>query len=105
MTRNDIVDIFRNAEPDYRYDGSPFCRDSARVRAVKWVMEHRLTEAERRIIILYAEIASSRKMGGGLNVNRMTLQRQIGRIKKKIRHELDYYERAGRADADYRLHR
>lgn len=75
---------YRDIKRDYVFDGSPFCEDEEKVRRAQWVVENKLSAADRTIIILYAEIGSYRKLGKRLGLSHTTVKNEVHRIRKII---------------------
>lgn len=84
MNEKEIVRDFKDIAKEYRFNGDVFCNDKDRVAKVKWIVEHRLTEADRIIIILYADCQSLRKLGRRLGISHSTLALEVNRIKAQI---------------------
>lgn len=81
---------FKRIAPDYAYDGTVFCEDDARTSAIKYIINHKLDQVERTIILLYVDCLSYRKLGKRLGFSHMTIQKEVRKIKAKI---LDEYEK------------
>lgn len=81
---------FKRIAPDYAYDGTVFSEDDARLAAVKYIINHRLNQVDRTIILLYADCQSFRKLGKRLGFSHMTMAKEVRRIKAAI---LDEYEK------------
>ena len=79
---------YREIRRDFAFNSDPFCEDDAKVRRVKWVVENRLTQADRTIILLYAEIGSYRKLGRRLGLSHTTVKNEVHRIRKIIQENL-----------------
>lgn len=75
---------------DYRFDGSIFNNDPRRVAVVKYIIEKRLKETDRILILLYIDCKSYRKLGERMNLSHATVGHEVQRIKRFI---LDEYER------------
>lgn len=84
----DLGRTFREIRRDYAYDGSVFTDDDALMRKTKWVIEHKLTAADRTIIILYAELGSYRKLGKRLGLSHTTIKNEVHRIRKIVKENL-----------------
>lgn len=84
----ETVKTYREIRKDYLFDGSIFCDDEEKVRRAKWVVEHRLSQADRTIILLYAEIGSYRKLGQRLGLSHTTVKNEVHRIRKIIMENL-----------------
>lgn len=81
---------YKRIAPDYAYDGTIFSEDTGRVAAVKYIINNKLTQVDRTIILLYTDCLSFRKLGKRLGFSHMTLRREVLRIKRII---LDEYEK------------
>ena len=79
---------FKRIAPDYAYDGTVFSEDDARTSAIKYIINHKLDQVERTIILLYVDCLSYRKLGKRLGFSHMTLRKEVMKIKAKI---LDEY--------------
>lgn len=75
---------------DYRFDASIFNDDPRRVAVVKYIIEKRLKETDRILILLYIDCKSYRKLGERMNLSHATVGHEVQRIKRFI---LDEYER------------
>ena len=84
-----VVDYKRIAA-DYAYDPTIFREDEGRVAALKYIINNRLDQVDRTIILLYADCQSFRKLGQRLGFSHMTIRREVRRIKSRI---LDEYEK------------
>ena len=84
----DIGRTYREIRRDYVFRDDPFCEDDVKVRRVKWVVENRLTQADRTIILLYAEIGSYRKLGRRLGLSHTTVKNEVHRIRRIIQDNL-----------------
>lgn len=81
---------YKRIAPDYAYDGTIFSEDTDRVAAVKYIINNKLSQVDRTIILLYADCLSYRKLGKRLGFSHMTIQKEVRKIKKKI---LEEYEK------------
>ena len=88
-TETDIVSIYRSIRPEYAFNPDIMTEDDERVSRLKWIIDNRLSVADKTIILLYAEIQSYRKLGRLMGLSHMTVRREVVRIKKII---LDEYE-------------
>ena len=69
---------------DYKPDNTIWSNEDERVNAIKNVIYTKLDEVDRRIIILYAELGSLRKLGKELGISASSAYLKIKDIKKKI---------------------
>lgn len=88
-TEKEIVREFKDLAPDYAYDPSIFSREDARVAKLKWIIENKLTQAERIIILEYTDYQSYRKLGRKLGLSHTCVFNEVRRIKEKIKGEFD----------------
>ncbi len=80
---------YKRIAPDYAWDGSIFCEDEARLSAIKYIINNKLDQVERTIILLYVDCLSYRKLGKRLGFSHMTMMKECKRIKEKILAEYD----------------
>jgi DNA-directed RNA polymerase specialized sigma24 family protein len=78
------VRAFRDICEDYTFDPDIMNDEPERVRLVKYIINRRLNQVDRTLIILYADCHSLRKLGARMGLSRTTVQQQINRIKKEI---------------------
>lgn len=87
---SEVVKEYRQIKQEYAFDPSIFNPDEPRVARLKEIIETKLSQADRTILLLYVDCQSLRKLGKKLNLSHMTCRREILRIKKIV---LDEYER------------
>lgn len=90
MKDKEIARDYKSIREDYRFDGSIFSQEPDRIARVKWIIDNRLTEVERILILLYVDCQSYRKLGKRLGLSHQTCAKEVRRIKAKI---LDEYEK------------
>ena len=78
---------YKSIREDYRFDGSIFSAEPEKVARLKWIIDHRLTDVERIIILLYVDCQSYRKLAKKLTLSHQTCAKEVRRIKKKILEE------------------
>lgn len=76
-------EIIKTASPDYLPDRSIFATDGERVARLKRALA-RLSQADRTIVILYAETASLRAVAKMLNVSHTTIRTELQRIRSEL---------------------
>ena len=81
MTTNDVVKEFRMIRKEYTFDQTIFNKDDPRVSRLKEIIENRLSQVDRTILLLYVDCQSYRKLGKKLNLSHMTCRREVMRIK------------------------
>ena len=84
MKDKDVARSYTQLREDYRFDGSIFSQEPDRVARVKWIIDNRLTDVERILILLYVDRQSYRKLAKELTISHQTLAKEIRRIKAKI---------------------
>lgn len=87
---SEVVKEYRQIKQEYAFDPSIFNPDEPRVARLKEIIETKLSQADRTILLLYVDCQSLRKLGKKLNLSHMTCRREILRIKKIV---LEEYER------------
>ena len=68
----------------YRPNEDIFDEDSDRVRRLKFVIYNCLNEIDRRVVLLYAELGTQRKLARELGVSASTVNKLLKEIKRKI---------------------
>ena len=74
---------------DYRFDPGIMSEDEDRVAKIKYIINNKLTQVEKTIILLYVDCLSYRKLGKRMGFSHMTMYEEIKRIKAKILSEYD----------------
>lgn len=87
MKDNDLARSYKSIREDYRFDQSIFSTEPERLARVKWIIDNRLTEVERILILLYVDCQSYRKLGKRLGLSHQTCAKEVRRIKAKILEE------------------
>jgi len=72
---------------DYLETDDIFTDEPKNITRLKYIIFHKLTEPERRIILLYTELQSIRKVAKMLNVSPASAWISIDTVKRKIRNE------------------
>jgi len=88
MKDKEIARDYKSIREDYRWDGSIFSQEPDRTARIKWIIDNRLTEVERILILLYVDCQSYRKLGQRLGLSHQTCAKEVRRIREKI---LDEY--------------
>lgn len=86
-TENKVVKEFRQIKEDYKFNPDVMSPDDPRVARLKEIIETRLSQVDRTIILLYCDCLSYRKLGKKMNLSHMTIRREVIRIKKIILEE------------------
>lgn len=88
METNDVVHEYRLIKEEYAYKKDIFTADEERVRRIKEIIDTRLSQVDKTIILLYIDCQSYRQLGKKMHLSHMTIRREVMRIKKLI---LDEY--------------
>ena len=75
---------YRDIKQDYAWEFDMFIEAPERTELLKEIVATRLNEVDRTIILLYAEIQSTRKLGKRMGMSMMTVWREIQRIKAEV---------------------
>lgn len=84
MQLNEIIRDYRDIKQDYAYDADIMSNENERTARLKWIIDNRLSSADKVIILLYADSGSYRKVAQRLKVSHMTVQKYIKRIREEI---------------------
>ena len=84
---NEIVKEFRQIKQEYAFNPDIMSPDDPRVARLKEIIDTKLSQVDKTIILLYADCQSYRKLGKKFNMSHMTLRREVLRIKKLILEE------------------
>ena len=87
MNENEVVKEFRKIKEDYKFDPDIMNPDDPRVARLKEIIDRKLSQVDRTIILLYTDCLSYRKLGKKMNLSHMTIRREVLRIKKLILEE------------------
>lgn len=82
-----LVRSYKEIKADYAFDPDIFCPDDDRARAVKWIIDNRLSAVDKTIFLLYADLQSYRKLGKRMRISYVTVGREVLRIKAIIAKE------------------
>ena len=85
---NEVVKEFRQIKAEYAYNRDIFSLDDPKVARLKEIIETKLSQVDRTIILLYADCQSFRELGRKMNLSHMTVRKEVIRIRKLI---LDEY--------------
>lgn len=87
MKDKEVARSYTQLREDYRFDSSIFSQEPDKTAKVKWIIDNRLTDVERILILLYVDRQSYRKLAKELTISHQTLAKEIRRIKAKILQE------------------
>ena len=83
-----IINMKRILE-EYLPDDDLFSVEDERMNALKHIIYEKLSETDKRVILLYAELGSQREVGRKLGVSASTVNILIKRIRNEILKHLD----------------
>lgn len=96
MKENEVVKEYRQIKEDYKFNPDIMCPDDPRVSRIKEIIDTKLSQVDKTIILLYADCLSYRKLGRKMRLSHMTVRRECMRIKKIILEEYDKMEKHSR---------
>ena len=83
----EIVKDYKTIKEDYKFNLDIFTQDDERVSKVKYIIDNKLSQVDKTIILLYADCGSLRKLGQRMGISHMTIRKEIVRIKNIILEE------------------
>lgn len=89
MTERAVANEYKQITRDYAFDNTIFNEDEPKVNALKYIINHKLSQVDRTIILLYVDCQSYRKLGEKMGMSHMTIRREVVRIKNIIQEEYD----------------
>lgn len=92
MKENEVVKEYRQIKEDYKFNPDIMCPDDPRVARIKEIIDTKLSQVDKTIILLYADCLSYRKLGKKMRLSHMTVRRECMRIKKIILEEYSHEE-------------
>lgn len=92
MTENEVVKEFRQIRQEYAWNPDIMCQDDPRVARLKEIIDTKLSQVDKTIILLYCDCQSYRKLATKMNLSHMTIRREVLRIKKIILKEYKNYD-------------
>ena len=90
MTENEVVKEFRHIREEYAFSPDIMNPDDPRVYRLKHIIDTKLSQVDKTIILLYCDCLSYRKLGKKMNLSHMTIRREVMRIKKIILEEYNH---------------
>lgn len=90
MKENEVVKEYRQIKEDYKFNPDIMCPDDPRVARIKEIIDTKLSQVDKTIILLYADCLSYRKLGRKMHLSHMTIRREVIRIKKIILEEYNH---------------
>lgn len=92
MTNININEILE----DYKPDNSILSEEGDKINKLKNIIYNDLSEPEKRIILMYADLQSFRKLGKELDVSPSTAFKKIREIRNKIYDKFNNNNTTGR---------
>ena len=89
MKENEVVKEYRQIKEDYKFNPDIMCTDDPRVSRIKEIIDTKLSQVDKTIILLYADCQSYRKLGAKMHLSHMTVRREVIRIKNIILKEYE----------------
>ena len=84
MDEKEVVKDYKTIREDYTWNPDIFNDEPEKVRLIKYIINKRLNQVDRTLIILYADCQSYRKLGERLSLSNTTIRGEIMRIKAEI---------------------
>lgn len=81
------VSEFRKIKDEYSFTPDIMNPDDPRVARLKEIINTKLSQVDKTIILLYVDCQSYRKLGKKMRLSHMTVRREVMRIKKIILEE------------------
>lgn len=88
-TQKDKKISIKELYQDYGEVSDIFSTEPTKVQKVKYVIFHKLSESDRRIILIYAELQSIRKVAQKLGISAASAWLTISKIKQHIKEEMN----------------
>lgn len=79
-----MVREFRQIKQEYAYNPDIMSTDDPRVARLKEIIDTKLSQVDKTIILLYIDCQSYRKLGKMLRLSHMTVRDEVIRIKQII---------------------
>ena len=86
---SEVVKEYRAIKEEYAFDPSIFNQGDPKVERLKEIIDTKLSQADKTLLLLYVDNQSYRKVGAKLGLSHMTLRREIIRIKKIVLEEFN----------------
>lgn len=81
---NEVVKEFRQIKQEYAFNPDIMSADEPRVARLKEIIDTKLSQVDKTIILLYCDCLSYRKLGKKMKLSHMTIRKEVLRIKKII---------------------
>jgi len=84
---NDVVKEFRQIKQEYAFNRDVFSLDDPKVARLKEIIETKLSQVDRTLLLLYVDCQSYRQLGKKINLSHMSVRKEILRIKQIVLNE------------------
>ena len=84
---NEVVKEFRQIKAEYAFNPDIMSTDEPRVARLKEIIDTKLSQVDKTIILLYCDCLSYRKLGKKMKLSHMTIRKEVIRIKKILLEE------------------
>ena len=84
---SEVVAEYRQIKAEYAFDPGIFNPDDPKVARLKEIIDTKLSQADKTILLLYVDCQSYRKLGKKLNLSHMTVRREVLRIRQIVLNE------------------
>lgn len=85
-----VVKEYKEIREEYKFNPSIFNAEDPRVATIKEIIDTKLSQVDKTIILLYVDCLSYRKLGARMGLSHMTIRKEVMRIKALI---LEEYEK------------
>jgi hypothetical protein len=89
----EMVREYKDIAKDYTFDPDIFNAEPDRLADVKYIINERLNQVDRTIIILYVDCQSLRKLGERLGCSHTLIAKEVRRIKARILAEYEQMQK------------
>lgn len=86
---SEVVKEYRAIKEEYAFDPSIFNQGDPKVERLKEIIDTKLSQADKTILLLYVDCQSFRKLGKKLNLSHMTCRREVLRIRNIVLEEFN----------------
>lgn len=82
-----VVKEYKEIREEYKFNPSIFNAEDPRVATIKEIIDTKLSQVDKTIILLYVDCLSYRKLGARMGLSHMTIRKEVMRIKALILEE------------------
>lgn len=88
-TENELVKEFRMIKQEYAYDDSVMNEEDPRVTRLKKIIDTKLSQEDKVILLLYIDCLSYRELGEKMKLSTMTCWKMVHRIIGIVKEEYE----------------